>query len=136
MVDKEIIIDGERIGLGTGVKGSVEINRTSTQTFDGAKNSGLSNVPHTLEISKLVCDNIEDYRRLMNLMKEMRSEPKTITIKEIIRSNEHGVFTVTKHYINCLVDGDEYEMSAEDITALTLKFGAEDMTEDLTEGAE
>lgn len=125
---KEIYIAGRRIGLGTGVKGSAEISRSTTQTFDGPKNSGLDKVPHTLEISKLVCDTLDDYIELDALMMRMRNEPETITISEIIVSPEGERFTVLKHYINCLVDGDEYEMSAEDITALTLKFASEDMT--------
>lgn len=127
-VQKEIYIAGRRIGLGTGVKGSAEISRSTTQTFDGPKNSGLDKVPHTLEISKLVCDTLDDYIELDALMMRMRNEPATITISETIVSPEGERFTVLKHYINCLVDGDEYEMSAEDITALTLKFASEDMT--------
>lgn len=127
-VQKEIYIAGRRIGLGTGVKGSAEISRSTTQTFDGPKNSGLDKVPHTLEISKLVCDTLDDYIELDALMMSMRNEPETITISETIVSPKGERFTVLKHYINCLVDGDEYEMNAEDITALTLKFASEDMT--------
>lgn len=127
-VQKEIYIAGRRIGLGTGVKGSAEISRSTTQTFDGPKNSGLDKVPHTLEISKLVCDTLDDYIELDALIIRMRNEPETITISETIVSPEGERFTVLKHYINCLVDGDEYEMTAEDITALTLKFASEDMT--------
>lgn len=127
-VQKEIYIAGRRIGLGTGVKGSAEISRSATQTFDGPKNSGLDKVPHTLEISKLVCDTLDDYIELDALMIRMRNEPETITISETIVGPEGERFTVLKHYINCLVDGDEYEMTAEDITALTLKFASEDMT--------
>lgn len=127
-VQKEIYIAGRRIGLGTGVKGSAEISRSTTQTFDGPKNSGVDKVPHNLEISKLVCDTLDDYIELDTLMIRMRNEPETITISETIVSPEGERFTVLKHYINCLVDGDEYEMTVEDITALTLKFASEDMT--------
>ena len=100
-VQKEIYIAGRRIGLGTGVKGSAEISRSTTQTFDGPKNSGLDKVPHTLEISKLVCDTLDDYIELDALMMRMRNEPETITISETIVSPEGERFTVLKHYINC-----------------------------------
>lgn len=133
MADKEIYIAQRRIGLGTGVKGSAEINRTTTQTFDGPKNSGLSKVPHTLEISKLACDNLEDYRELDNLMLSMRNEPKTVTIKEDIIGPDGSKFSILKHYLNCLVDGDDYEMKAEEFTAQTLKFAAEDLTTEYPE---
>ncbi|WP_283390502.1 hypothetical protein [Methanobrevibacter woesei] len=133
VANKEIYIAGRRIGLGTSVKGSVEVNRSTTQTFDGPKGAGVKDVSHTLEIGKLSCDTFEDYKELSKLMIEMRSNPETITVSETFVSPEAGNFTVYKHYINCLVDGDEYEMSAEDLTASTLKFASEGMNEEYSE---
>jgi len=124
---KEIYIAGRRIGLGTGVKGSPEVKRSTTQTFDGAKSSGVGNIPHSLEISKLQTDDFEEYMSLIQLMDTMLTEKKTITIAETIVNENGEQFTIYRHYLGCLVDGNEYEMNAEDMTAETLKFMAESM---------
>lgn len=129
MADKEIYIGGLRVGLGTGVKGSPEINNKSTLTFDGPKNVGTANVPHSLEISKLVSDSLDDHIALRKKMISMRSEPETISVKETIYGRDGGSFIITRHYFRCIVDGDDYEMSAEDLTSETLKFKAEGMEE-------
>lgn len=129
MADKEIYIGGLRVGLGTGVKGNPEISNNSTITFDGAKNTGAKDVPHSLEISKLVSDSLDEHIALRKLMISMRSEPQTVSVKETIYGRDGGVYTITRHYFRCIVDGDDYEMSAEDLTSETLKFKAEDMEE-------
>jgi len=129
-ITKEIYIANRRIGLGTSVKGSEEVKRSNTQTFDGPRNSGIQDIPHTLEIGKLQCDTIDDYIAFSKLMKDMRTEKKTITIAETVTNINNDQFTVLKHYLGCLVDGKEFEMNAEDMTAETLKFAAEDMKEE------
>ena len=126
MADKEIYIDGIRVGHGTSVKGSEETSRSTTITFDGPIQAGLDNIPFSLEIGKLSCTTLEEYIQLDSLLTSMRNTKKTITIKEIIR-NENSPFVVYTHYFNCLLDGRDYEMSAEDLTAETLKFAAENM---------
>lgn len=130
MASKEIYIAQRRIGLGTSVKAGPEISQKTTQTFDGPKGTGIKKVPHTIEIGKLMCDNLDDYRELSELMVSMRDDPQTITISETTIGPDGSSFTVLKHYIGCLVTDASYEMKAEEYTAETLKFKSEDMTEE------
>lgn len=128
-VTKEIYVANRFIGDGTGIKGSPQITRSTTITFTGARGNGLKDVPHTLEIGKIQSNSMEDLMALRKLMISMREESQPITIAEHIIQQNGERFTFYRHYHACLVDGDDYEINAEDLTAETLKFAAEGMTE-------
>jgi len=128
MAQKEIYIDGIRVGRGTSVKGAKEVSRSETNTFDGVVQYGLDKVPYSVEIGKIQADTKDEYIALDNAIDEMSYIKKTITVVENLTDSNCESWTITRHYLRCLVDSKDYELSAEDLTSESLKFMAEDMT--------
>ena len=50
---KQVWINGERMLYGTSAKASPETNVSTTQTFDGAINQGMADIPWSVELSEI-----------------------------------------------------------------------------------
>lgn len=120
--DKTVVIDGVDMLYGTGVKGSRETNVSTTSTFSGVITNGTRNVPHSLEIDKVSYEGLTDYVSLSNAIEKMVDTPGMITVKEIKRPSGEQPFYIKRTYYDCLVDGDDYEIKAEEHTVHNLKF--------------
>ena len=122
MSDKEVIIYGKKMMHGTGVKGSRQTQTSSTPTFDGVITEGTRNVPHTIEITKVSYEGLTDYVTLVNTIEEMLDTPGIISVREKKYIPGEKPFVVIYNYHDCIVDGDDYEIKAEEKTVETLKF--------------
>lgn len=124
MPDKEVYINSVKVGYCTKADATPEINNKSTQTFDGPVNSGLKNIPHTIEIEKLRYGDFQSYMEMYNIIESMYDTPVNITIKETVRT-KNEVWTRIDHYNGCILDGNKYSINAEDQTVETIGAKAE-----------
>lgn len=130
MADKEIIINSLPVVHGTGVKESIEkTGASSTVCFDETVTQGAASISYKLTIDRIVFETREQYENLRDTFKDMLSVPGTITTRETIRYRVDEPFTIVKNYTGCILDGKDYEMKAEDMTAQSLSFICSDMEE-------
>lgn len=119
--DKQIIIDGKTIGWATSVKASPESNTSQTATFDGAITQGSDKIAWNLEIEKIRYDKKQKHKDLSELLDSMWNNKKVITIREMVHT-ENETYTIKDNYYECLLDGNDYEIKADDLTTESLKF--------------
>lgn len=130
MVDeKRVIIGNKNTGIismmwGTGVKGSPNIENSDTPTFSGTIVQGTENVSWGLEIDRLRYDDMETHMALDAKLISMMSNPEDITVVDTVKPKGKPAYEVTDLYVGCIVDGNDYEMSTEDLTTESLKFKA------------
>ena len=129
--DKRVIINGKTMMHGTSVKGSRETSTNATPTFDGVITQGTRNVSHTLELERVTYEGMTTYLELSNVIEKMIDIPAMVTVEEdIYPTGNEKPFTIIREYHDCVVDGDEYEISPEEHTVESLKFLAASMDKD------
>lgn len=129
---KEVYIDGVKVMYGTSIKASPETNLSTTATFDGTINQGSEDIPWSIEVSKLRYGGLQEHKQMNQILNEMLTVPKQITICEkVITKTE--TFTITDHFHGCLVDGNDYELKPDDHTVENLKFKAESKDDSIYE---
>lgn len=129
--DKRIIINGKTMMNGTKVKGSRETSTKATPTFDGVITQGTRNVSHTLELERVSYEGRVSYLELSKVIDKMIDIPAMVTVEEdIYPSGNEKPFTIIREYHDCIVNGDEYEISPEEHTVESLKFIAASMDKD------
>ena len=106
---------------GTNVKVSPETNITSTATFDGVLTDGTDKIPYSITMDRLRYGTQTEYMALHQKLDSMLNTPETIKIVETVRTSTE-VFKVIDYVYNCLVDGDEYEIKADERTVENLSF--------------
>ena len=128
---KRVIINGKTMMNGTSVKGSRETSTNATPTFDGVITQGTRNVSHTLELERVSYEGKVSYMELSDTIDKMIDIPAMVTVEEdIYPSGDEKPFTIIREYHDCVVDGDEYEISPEEHTVESLKFLAARMDKD------
>ena len=128
---KRVIINGKTMMNGTSVKGSRETSTNATPTFDGVITQGTRNVSHTLELERVTYEGMTTYLELSNVIEKMIDIPAMVTVEEdIYPTGNEKPFTIIREYHDCVVDGDEYEISPEEHTVESLKFIAARMDKD------
>ena len=128
---KRVIINGKTMMNGTSVKGSRETSTNATPTFDGVITQGTRNVSHTLELERVTYEGMTTYMELSNVIEKMIDIPAMVTVEEdIYPTGNEKPFTIIREYHDCVVDGDEYEISPEEHTVESLKFIAARMDKD------
>ena len=129
---KRVIINGKTMMNGTSVKGSRETSTNATPTFDGVITQGTRNVSHTLELERVTYEGMTTYMELSNVIEKMIDIPAMVTVEEdIYPTGNEKPFTIIREYHDCVVDGDEYEISPEEHTVESLKFLAASMDKDV-----
>jgi len=121
--DKKILIDGITVAYATSVKASPETNSSSTNTFDGAITQGMDKVAWNVELEKVRYDSQMKHRELSQLLDEMLSNPKMVTVIEKVHTPEES-YIVKDNFFGCLLDGNDYEIKADDLTTESIKFKA------------
>lgn len=121
MADKEFYIGSMKVMWGTNVKVSPETNITSTATFDGVLTDGTDKIPYSITMDRLRYGTQTEYMALHQKLDSMLNTPETIKIVETVRTSTE-VFKVIDYVYNCLVDGDEYEIKADERTVENLSF--------------
>ena len=109
---------------GTGVKGSPNVKNSDTPTFSGSIVDGTDNVSWGLEVNRLRYDDMETHMALDNKLISMMSEGEDITVVDTVKPKGQQPYEVIDLYVGCIVDGNDYEMSVEDLTTENLKFKA------------
>ena len=128
---KRVIINGKTMMNGTSVKGSRETSTNATPTFDGVITQGTRNVSHTLELERVSYEGMVSYMELSDTIDKMIDIPAMVTVEEdIYPTGNEKPFTIIREYHDCVVDGDEYEISPEEHTVESLKFLAARMDKD------
>lgn len=128
MANVEIIIAGSKMLHGTSVKETPELSSNSTPTFDGVITQGLDEVPYTIEMSKISYENASTTMDLEKLLEEMYSNPKMVTIRELVKPKGERAFWRIRNYHECVVSGNDYEVKPDDLTVHNLKFSASKRT--------
>ena len=123
MADKEIIIGGKTVMYATNVKASPETNSTTTNTFDGAITQGMDNVAWSIELSKVRFEDVSTHQGLSELLDSMLSKPQMVTVRETVHSKKED-YVIKDNFFNCLLDGNDYELKADDLTSESIKFKA------------
>jgi hypothetical protein len=134
MADKSIQIKVGDISTelvhGQGVKESLEKSSAdSVVCFDESITQGADSITYKLSIDRVVFETRKQYEDLRDAFKMMLSVPGTITTREVIRYEQDKPFTIVKNYYFCILDGKDYEMKPEDMSAQSLSFICSDMEE-------
>lgn len=128
MADKELWINGVRMLHGTSIKASKNTSTSTTTTFDEVITNGTNKIGYTIDCGRVSYENRTDYETLRNTIEEMHDVPGEVTIREIHRPPApEKPFTVVENYHNCIVDGGDYEIKPDELTAENLKFTTGDM---------
>ena len=120
---KQVWINGERMLYGTSAKASPETNVSTTQTFDGAINQGMADIPWSVELSKMRYDDLTTHRKLSKTLEQMLEVPAMVTIRETIQTADE-TYTVVDNFHNCILDRNDYELKPDDNTAENINFKA------------
>ena len=130
MADKSIVIAGNRLVHGTGVKESIDKNTADTiTTFDGNITIGSDTVSYKLTIDKIAYESITAYQNYSRIFRQMLSQKKEISTYEVIRFKNQDPYRIIKHYHGCILDGKDYEMKPEELSTVNLSFICESMEE-------
>lgn len=127
--EKQIIIGSDvdgGIGVrwGTGIKSTPETSTSKTNTFSGAIVDGTDNIPYTLEVSKLRNDSIEEHIALSQKLDSMLKVADDVTVIDTVKPKGQDAYQIIDHYFGCILDGNDYEVKTDDLTAVSLKFSA------------
>ena len=134
MADKEVLINSIVLVHGQGVKESFDkTGADSIVCFDEAITHGSGTITYKLTIDRVVFENREDYEKLSKELKKMLNTPGDVTTREIIRYKADEPFTIVKNYHGCILDGKDYEMKPEEMSAESISFicsSVDEYTED------
>lgn len=128
MADKEVYVNGKKLGFTTTAKASPETNTSTEDTFDGPVNMGSEKVPWSLEISALRYGGVSDYKTVYDTVYKMLSIKGDITFKETVRDDSGNEFTRYDYFNGCITDGLDFEMKPNESTVEELKFKADKHT--------
>ena len=123
MADKEIIIGGKTVMYATSVKASPDTKSSTTNTFDGAITQGMSNVAWSVELSKVRFEDLSTHKELSELLDSMLDKPQMVTVRENVHAKEED-YVIKDNFFGCLLDGNDYELKADDLTSESIKFKA------------
>jgi hypothetical protein len=130
MANREIVIAGQTLVHGQGVKESIDkSNADSVVCFDETITMGAENISYKLEIDRIVFEGMGAYKRLSAVLQTMLSQKRDISTFEIIRYKNAAPYMITKHFHGCILDGRDYEMKPEEFSAQNLTFLCESMEE-------
>lgn len=130
MADREIIINSLPLVHGQGCKDSIEKSSAdSIVCFDEVITQGAATVSYKLTIDRIVFETREQYEALRDELSRMLYEPGTITTRETIRYNNGEPFVIVKNFSECILDGKDYEMKPEEMSAQSLSFVCSAMDE-------
>ena len=130
MADRTIVIAGNRLVHGTGVKESIEKSQADTiTTFDGNITFGSDTVSYKLSIDKVTYESMSAYQTYSRIFKQMLSQKREISTYEVVRFKNQSTYRIVKHYHGCILDGKDYEMKPEELSTVNLTFICEDMEE-------
>ena len=123
MGEVEIIINQKTLVHGQGVKESIDKSSAeSVVCFDETITRGSSAIGYKLDIDKVVYEWYVGYNEMRKIFENMLSTPGMITTREVIRLQGKRPFVIVKEYSGCILDGADYEMKPEELSAQSLSF--------------
>ena len=125
--DKRIAIGGKYLLYGNGIKTSVDTNTSTVSTFDRVIPQGTNKVGHSIELSFVRFQSMDDYISIRKLFNKMLNTPMTVSIAEDIIGDNGDKYVIREHYYGCLIDGKDYEIKPEERTVENVKFKASSM---------
>ena len=120
---------GVCIFRGTSVKDSPDFDSDNVDCFDETVPQGGENSGGTLEIEKLIYDDIDTYIALAEQLMRMKSVPAMITTFEEIKFKNDEPYRIQKNYKGCLVSGNDSEHKPKEHSVRSLKFIYSSMVE-------
>lgn len=111
-----------KVKRGQGVKESVETSTSKTVCFDEVITEGAEKVSYKLEIERLLFEKKQEYIDLRDILSTIQHVPGTVETREIIRYKDEDPFTIVKTFGGAILDGNEFEMKAEEKTVHKLNF--------------
>lgn len=121
MAKKFIFINDIHVGYTTSASVEPEIETNETATFDGAVVDGTDDPSYIVEIEKLRYGTIAEYIQLEQLLINMYTKGYPIKIIENV-SMKDGEMKIRDIVYDCKLDGNDYELDAEERTAENLSF--------------
>lgn len=113
---------GVGIFRGTSVSDSPNYDSSNVDCFDETVPQGSDVGGGTLEMEKLIYDNIDTYIALSQQLQRMSSIPAMISTFEEIKFKGEKPYTVQKNYLGCLVAGNDAEHKPKEHSVRKLKF--------------
>lgn len=132
MADKRIKISVGKLSLSllraTEANVSEEIDSEIIKTFDEPVSVPSSDAGFTIDISALEARTVKDYKRLKQILKQMKTTSGKISLYETVR-HKKGDFEVENHFTGVTLKSNKVKYSADSLTARDLSFNAETMRE-------
>lgn len=120
---------GVGIFRGTSVKDSPNHDTDTVDCFDETVPQGGDVGGGTLEMEKLIYDDMETYIALSQQLMRMTSVPAMITTFEEMKFKGEAPYTIQKNYMGCLVSGNDSEHKPKEHSVRSLKFIYSSMVE-------
>jgi hypothetical protein len=76
-----------------------------------------------LKFLALNFEGLSKHRELSELLESMLSKSQMVTVRETVHSREED-YVVKDNFFDCLLDGNDYELKADDLTSESIKFKA------------
>ena len=83
---------------------------------------GAEKVSYKLEIERLLFEKKQEYIDLRDILTAIQHVQGTVETREIIRYKDEDPFTIVKTFGGAILDGNEFEMKAEEKTVHKLNF--------------
>lgn len=132
MADKRIQIGVGKLKLNllraTEANVSEENDSEIVKTFDEPVSVPSSEAGYTIDISALEARSLTEYKRLKQILKQMKNTTGTLSIYETIR-HKKGDFEVENHFSGVSLTSNKVKYSADSLSARDLSFNAETMRE-------
>ncbi len=113
---------GVGIFRGTSIKDSPNYDSDTVDCFDETVPQGSSGGGGTLEIEKLIYDDMETYIALAKKLMRMEDTPDMITTFEEIKFKGQDPYIIQKNYKDCMVNGNDSEHNPKEHSVRSLKF--------------
>ena len=120
-ITKWVHINGIKVGYGTGVKVTPNLETDETHTFDGPVIDGNDEPSHAVTIDKIRHGTKAEYIQIEQLLMNMQKVGYTIAITEQVKMKD-GVMKIQDYIYDCKLNGNEYEMKPDELSTESLSF--------------
>ena len=133
MADKTVIIsvDGKELTFRrvTGAKISEELDTEVVKTFDEPVSNPSSDGGFKVDIDALEARTVDEFFTLKQILQRLKKYPGDLTIKEIVKVKGEEPFEDANYLGSVLLTNNEVSYDASSLTARSLSFNAETLTE-------
>ena len=98
------------------------------KTFDEPVTAPSSDAGYTIDISMLEARSLADYKKLKQILKQLKTTTGTLSIYETVR-HKKGDFEVENHFTGVTLKSNKIKYSADSLSARDLSLSAETLRE-------